>query len=108
MTRTVTVTGGFSGSAVIDLTDSLGQLSFATFAVALTDVGAILPPEVGHASWSAISAVPAAGTVTLPVLVSDLTPPGSYNVAVDVMQDGRHEIAWVKDRRGHRALVVVT
>lgn len=108
MTRTITVTGGFSGSAVVDLTDNLKQLSFATFAMALAPVGAANPPAVGNAAWKSIPAVPTASAATLPLLVDDAVTPGTYQLAVDVQQDGRHEIAWVKDRQGKRALVVVT
>lgn len=107
MTRTVTVTGGFSGAAVVDVTDSQSQLLDSTFAVALTDVGAAVPPPVGHADWTAAVVTPTAGSATVAITVEDDTPPGIYNAAIDVQRDGRHEIVWATDRRGHRALVLV-
>lgn len=107
MTRTVTVTGGFSGAAVLDLTDSEKQLADSTFTVALTDVGAALPPAVGDASWVAASVTPTAGNAVVSILVDDDVEPGSYNAVVDVQRDGRHEVVWALDRRGRRALVVV-
>ena len=108
MTRTVTVTGGFSGSAVIDLTDSLGQLVDSTFAVALTDVGAVVPPPVGDAAWSVVGATPTDKAATFALTVENTVAPGTYHAAIDVRKDGRHEIVWATDRRGRRALLVVT
>ena len=107
MTRTVTVTGGFSGAAVIDVSDSQKQLADSTFAVALTDVGAELPPVVGSGAWVVAPTTPSAAAAVVSIVVDDDTEPGNYNAAVDVQRDGRHEVVWALDRRGRRALVVV-
>ena len=50
MTRTITVTGGFSGAVSTDVTDSLKQLLTATFNLCLVPVGNDDPPPVGTAT----------------------------------------------------------
>ena len=108
--RTITVTGGFSGTATVDLVDSLNQLGSATFKMALALAGQDDPPAVGHVSWmDAVVSTQTAGAATLSLAVDETYPTGSYNVAVDVILDGRHEAIWATDRRSQaRSLVVVT
>lgn len=110
MSRTITVSGGFSGTVVFDLADTLKQLQGSTFSVALTEVGADDPPPVADASWSAATAVVSSGTATVSLVVDDETPTGQYNAVLDVQRDGRHEAVWAMDRRDRRrrALVIVT
>lgn len=111
MTRTITVTGGFSGSAVVDVTDSLKQLADSTFRMALCPVGQDDPPSVSSIEWESATATnQTASTATVSIPVDDTTPVGHYNMALDVVADGRHEAAWVADRRNpaQRALVIVT
>ena len=110
MTRTITVTGGFSGSAVIDLTDSLKQLATATFRLALVPVGSDDPPPVDSPTWVVATGTQTTGTATMAIPVDGTQALGQYNLAYDVITDGRHEANWAMDRsvRGRRALVVVT
>lgn len=110
MTRTITVTGGFSGAVTFDITDTLKQLTYATFRVALTEVGQDDPPPVDSPSWLAATATQSAGSATVSALVEGITPVGNYNAVIDVVSDGRHEVTWALDRsnRNRRALVVVT
>jgi hypothetical protein len=111
MTRTITVTGGFSGAVTTDVTDSLKQLLTATFNICLVPVGNDDPPPVGTATWGAATATNhTAGSVTLSKLVDGTTATGSYNLAYDVVKDGQHETGWAMDRsaKTRRALVVVT
>lgn len=110
MTRTITVTGGFTGSAVVDLTDSLKQLATATFRLALVPVGADDPPPVDSPTWVTATGTQTTGSATMAIPVDGTTALGSYNLAYDVVQDGRHEANWAMDRtnRTRRALVVVT
>lgn len=111
MSRTITVTGGFSGTATVDLTDALKNLDDASFRLALTPVGQDDPPAINDEAWSAATvASRTAGSVALSLTVDDSTDLGYYNLAYDVVLDGRHEVAWAMDRtdRRRRALVVVT
>ena len=109
MTRTITVTGGFTGAVVLDLTDSLKQLAFATFRVALTEVGQDDPPPVDSGTWKAATATQTAGSAVVSVPVDGTTAVGGYNAAIDVITDGRHEVVWAAERgTKRRALVVVT
>ena len=110
MTRTITVTGGFSGSVVLDLTDSLKQLDDATFRIALTDVGQDDPPPVDSPTWQTAGATQTAGAATVSIPIDGTTPLGAYNAALDVVRDGQHEVVWALDRSGsnRRALVVIT
>lgn len=111
MSRTITVTGGFSGAATVDLTDSLKNLDDASFRLALTPVGDDDPPAIDDDAWAAAEvASRTAGSVALSLVVDDSTDLGYYNLAYDVVLDGRHEAAWVMDKsnRRRRALVVVT
>lgn len=108
--RTITVTGGFSGSATVDLVDSLKQLTFATFKMALVPVGRDDPPAVGDATWKDAAAVQSADKATVSLPVDTNQAVGNYNLAVDVILDGRHEAVWATDlgSSSQRALVVVT
>lgn len=110
MTRTITVTGGFSGSVTVDLTDSLGQLADASLKIALTPVGQDDPPAVGNAAWKTASGTQSASRATVSAVVDASQPVGDYNIAYDVEAGGQHEGGWVMDRRNPRAraLVVVT
>ena len=108
--RTITVTGGFSGTATVDLVDSLQQLATATFKMALAPAGQDDPPIAADAAWkNAVVTNQTAGAATVSLAVDDTQPVGSYHVAVDVILDGRHEAIWATDRRSRaRSLVVVT
>jgi hypothetical protein len=111
MTRTITVTGGFSGAVTCDVVDSLKQLLTATFNLCLVPVGNDDPPPVGTGTWGPATATNhTAGSVTLSRLIDGTTATGNYNLAYDVVRDGRHETEWAMDRtnRSRRALVVVT
>lgn len=111
MTRTITVTGGFTGAVTCDVVDSLKQLLSATFNLCLVPVGNDDPPPVGTAAWGAATATNhTAGSVTLSKLIDGTTATGSYNLAYDVVRDGQHETGWAVDRsaKTRRALVVVT
>lgn len=111
MTRVITVTGGFTGTAVVDLTDSLKGLSGAAFKMALAPVGQDDPPDVNDPAWvDGLGGTPGADKATVGIPVDDNTPVGYYNVALDVVAGGRHEVVWVMDRRNRRsrALVYVT
>jgi hypothetical protein len=111
MTRTITVTGGFSGAVTCDVADSLKQLLTATFNICLVPVGNDDPPPVGTATWGAATATNhTAGSVTLSRLIDGTTATGNYNLAYDVVLDGQHETGWAMDRgaKTRRALVVVT
>lgn len=109
--RTIHTSGGFAGTAVLDLADSRAELDGATYKVALVAEGAATPPAVGHASWQTPTVTTAtAAAAVLAQLVDDTTDPGHYNVAVDVIDSGRHELAWAMDAtdRTRRALLRVT
>lgn len=109
--RVITVTGGFSGTAVVDLTDSLKGLDGASYKLALTPAGQDDPPPVGSASWfDGVDATGDTGKATVGLPVGNATPVGYYNLALDVVLGGRHEAVWVMDRRNRRsrALVYVT
>lgn len=111
MTRTITVTGGFSGSVVVDVADSLKTLEGATFRLALTSVGQDDPPPYDSPTWLAATATGlTAGAVTVSRVVDSATPTGYYNLALDIVEGGNHEVEWVTDRtnRRRRALVNVT
>lgn len=111
MTRTITVTGGFSGSVVVDLADSTKQLAYATFNMVLCPVGDDDPPPIGTPTWKTATASPqAAAAATLSMPIDGTTATGQYNIAVDIIADGRHEAVWVADRSNPdaRALVVIT
>lgn len=107
--RTITVTGGFSGTAVVDLVDSLAALAGSVFKYALVPQGTDDPPVVGHADWKDPTGTPTAKRATLGALVDDDYPEGYYNLAIDVVKDGRHEVVWATDRPGstRRALISV-
>ena len=109
MTRTITVTGGFSGAVVLDLTDSLNQLSGATFKIALTEVGQDDPPPSDSPTWKAATATVSGKSAVLTTVIDGTTAVGHYNAAIDVLKDGRHEAVWAAERgSSRRALVVVT
>ena len=111
MTRTITVTGGFSGSVVIDLTDSTKQLAFATFRAVLVPAVEDDPPPIDSPTWEVATANPqTSSSATLSIPVDGTTATGHYNVAVDIVADGRHEAVWVADKKNPdaRALVIVT
>ena len=108
--RTITVTGGFSGSVVVDLTDSLQQLATSTFRLALCPVGQDDPPVVDSPTWKTATGSQAAGAASVSALIDGTTAVGHYNIAYDIVTDGRHEAGWALDRsfKRRRALVVVT
>jgi len=109
--RVITVTGGFSGSVVVDLADSLRQLVGVTFRLGLAPVGQDDPPPVDSPTWSAATADPqTAAAATVSLVVDGTTATGHYNLAVDVIDGADHEVAWVMDSRNRRlrALVAVT
>lgn len=111
MTRVITVTGGFSGMAVVDLTDTLKGLNGAAFKLALAPAGQDDPPPVDDPAWvDGVGSAPAAGSATVGLPVDDQTEVGYYNVALDVVAGNRHEAVWVMDKRNRRsrALVYVT
>lgn len=109
MTRTITVTGGFTGAIVVDLRDSLKNLDDASFRIALTPVGQDDPPPYDAPSWLSADAVQAAGSAVVTAVIDGTTAVGYYNAVVDVVLDGRHEAVWSTDRgTRRRALVVIT
>lgn len=96
--RTIQVTGGFSGPAVLDLADDLAQLTGATFKAALVAEGTAQAPASNAAAWSTpTSSGLTDAAVVLTRLVDNTTSPGHYNVAVDVIAGGRHEVVWAMD-----------
>lgn len=107
-TRTITVTGGFTSAITVDIADSLKQLDGASFRVALVPTGQDDPPPVDSPSWIDASASSTPGTAAVSAAVNGTTAVGYYNVAVDVVEGGNHEVVWIADRRGQRVLVVVT
>lgn len=100
--KTITVTGGFSGTAVADLTDSLNELGSATVRAALVEPDGVAP-AVGDSAWVAV--LGSGGERALEV--TDEIDPGVYNLAFDVETDGDHELVWATERNGRRALVRV-
>jgi len=111
MTRTITVTGGFSGSVVVDLTDTTKQLAYATFKMVLCPIADDDPPPVDTPTWKTATAAPqTASSATLSLPIDGTTAVGQYNIAVDIVADGRHEAVWVADKSNPdaRALVIVT
>ena len=108
MTKTITVSGGFGGTPTVDITDSLGQLMYASFLIALTPVGQDDPPPVGDPAWKVATATQSANKATVSVWVDNTQALGGYNVAVDVVTTDKHEAVWATDRNGRRSLVVVT
>lgn len=109
MTRTITVTGGFTGAVVLDLSDSLKQLTYATFRIALCPVGQDDPPPIDSPTWMTATATQTAGQATVSAVVDGTTTTGGYNAAVDVVKDNNHEAVWaVEPGSQRRALVVIT
>lgn len=111
MSRVIWVTGGFSGAATADVTDSLKQLGGCSFAMALTPVGQDDPPAIGSLAWVSVTPESASSSNAVVSLRVDSTQPvGFYNLVLDVIKDGQHQAEWVMDRRrpSRRALVVVT
>ena len=109
--RTIHITGGFSGTAVLDLSDTRAELVGATFKACLQPEGTATPPAVGHASWL----IPTVDTqsdadAVIAHLVDNTTAAGHYNLALDVFVGGRHELVWARDADNpeRRALVHVT
>lgn len=105
--RTITVTGGFSSALTLDVVDRQKLLTGAGFRVALVPVGAEDPPPVDSPTWAEGTAELTAGTAAVSVPVEGNTAVGLYNVAVDVVAGGRHEIVWVTGRRDARVLVEI-
>ena len=110
MPQTITVTGGFGGAVTVDLADSLKQLGSASFLLALVPVGQEDPPAVGAAEWKVAEADSTDRAAEVSSWVDSTQATGYYNVAADVVSDGKHQVVWVADRRDRRrrALVVVT
>ena len=106
--RTITVTGGFSSAVVVDIADSLKQLGSASFRMVLVPVGQDDPPPVDSPTWTDAGATASASTAAVSLAVNGTTATGNYNVAVDVVAGGQHEVVWICDRQGRRVLVVVT
>lgn len=111
MTRTITVTGGFSGVVTVDLEDSLKQLAGASFRLSLAPVGQDDPPVSDSPLWrDATVQAQTAKAATASATIDATTATGYYNLSYDIVTGSRHEAGWVTDRRspGRRALVVVT
>lgn len=109
MTRTITVTGGFTGAVVLDVSDSLKQLSDVTFRIALCPVGQDDPPPIDSGTWKDAAATQTAGSATVSAVVDGTTATGGYNAAIDVVKDNNHEAVWaVEPGSQRRALVVIT
>lgn len=104
------MTGGFTGTAVLDLADTHAQLEGATFKACLRPDGTETPPAVGHALWQTPT-VPTQGNAAAVIaqLVDTTTLPGYYNLALDILVEGRHELVWASDpdEPGRRALIRV-
>ena len=109
MSRTVIVTGGFSGALTVDVVDTLKQLTYATFRLALAPAGQDDPPPVDSPIWLAGTASQMPGSATVSAAVNGTTSVGYYNLAVDIVLDGTHQAEWVLEPgTKRRALVVVT
>jgi hypothetical protein len=109
--RTIYVTGGFSGNAVVDLADSEASLVGATFKACLRPEGTETPPAVGNAAWlTPVVTDQTDPAAVITQLVDNTITPGFYNLAVDVIEGGRHEVVWAKDadNTDRRALIQVT
>jgi hypothetical protein len=106
--RTIDVTGGFSGSAVVDLSDTLASLTEATIRTALVVEGGSRPPA-GSPSWTNPDVDPGSRRATISTLVDGAVAPGRYNLAIEIVQDGRYETMWAADqkRRNRRAVIEV-
>lgn len=105
------MTGGFSGAAVVDLTDTQAGLDGATFRAALVPEGQDPPAVDATGVWVAMGAAsPVAAAATLTRVVDDATDPGHYHLAIDIVADGNHELVWAVDAddETRRALVYVT
>jgi hypothetical protein len=107
--RTITVTGGFTGALVFDLRDGLRSLGDAEFRVALAPVGQDDPPPFDTPTWMEATATQTAGSAVVTAVIDSSAAVGYYYAALDIVQDGRHEVAWATDRgTRRRSLVCVT
>ena len=107
MTRTIVVSGGFSGSVVVDLQDGLRNLEGAQYRLALVPSGQGTPPDAASLLWRDAEVLGGSdGTATLTVPVDSTTPVGTYNLALDVVANGRHEVVWVTGRMVRRRATV--
>lgn len=106
--RTITVAGGHSGSAEVDLTDRLETLDDVTIRTALVAEGGSAPATSAPA-WKVPGSTGGKKRRLIEAIIDETVAPGRYNLAVQVVQDGRYETVWVLDqtRRNRRAIVEV-
>jgi hypothetical protein len=109
--RTIHVSGGFTGTAVLDLADSRAELDGATFKACLRPEGTATPPPVDDVLWltPTVDSQDDAGAV-IAKMVDNATPAGYYNLALDILVEGRHETVWAVDPEDtdRRALIRIT
>ena len=106
-TRTIVVTGGFSGAVVVDLQDSLRELEDSTFRLALVPVGQSNPPDRSSMLWRDAQVIGATDErASISTSVDSDTSLGTYNLAVDVVTNGKHEAVWVKGKLVQRRALV--
>jgi hypothetical protein len=106
--RSITVTGGYSAVATVDLADELGTLNEATIRTALVAEGGVAP-VVGSPLWQDPSSEGGAKGRALGHLVDVTVAPGRYNLPIEIVQDGRYEVIWAMDakRKTRRAVIEV-